>query len=182
MEQAKEPVEPLRLVEDTHPLLKTKLEQFKFDGSVDTIVLANQLAELMLRSGGIGLSANQAGLPHRMFVMRTHPTITLCINPRVVDQSSDEVLLEEGCLSYPGLHVRIKRPAHIKVRYQTATGETVTEKITGLTARVFLHELDHMDGTNFLDRAGKMAKDVAIRKYNKMKKLNNAKRRMGYGN
>lgn len=173
-------MEELKLVSDDHPLLSSKLEQFKFDGTVDTVALANQLAELMLKYGGIGLSANQVGLPHRVFVMRTNPTITACFNPRVVDASADVALIEEGCLSYPGLHVKIKRPAHVKVRYQTVTGETVTEKFTGLTARVFLHELDHMNGENFIDKAGTLAKEMALRKWKKMQKQINLKRKLGF--
>lgn len=171
----------MNLVPETHELLKSPLEPFEFSGEINAVEVANELVEFMLKNGGIGLSANQVGLPYRMFVMRTAPEYTVCINPRLVDASTDMVLLEEGCLSYPGLHVKIKRPAHIKVRFQKANGETVTEKYTGLTARVFLHELDHMEGVNFLDRAGKLSKDVALRKWRKLKRIIELKRKLGYG-
>ena len=174
---------PVGLVEETHPLLSTVLEPYKFgEAAMEPVELANLLGTLMLKYGGLGLSANQLGLPYRCFVMRTAPEITAVFNPRIVDQSDETALLEEGCLSYPGLHVKIKRPAHIKVRFQTVTGETVTDKYTGLTARVFLHELDHLEGKNFIDRAGKLAKDVAMRKWKKLAKVNNLKRKFGYGN
>ncbi len=136
----------------------------------------------MMELNGLGISANQLGLPYRVFVMRTAPELTICFNPRLVDASTEQVvLLEEGCLSYPGLHVKIKRPAHIKVRYQTVTGDTVTDKFTGLTARVFLHELDHMNGVDFISRAGPMAKDLAMRKWKKLQRINSQKRKLGYG-
>ena len=174
-------IENLTLVPDDHPLLSQTLPNYEFPADVDTVMVANKLAELMFKYNGIGLSANQVGLPYRIFVMRTAPNLTVCVNPRLVDVSQDVALLEEGCLSYPGLHVKIKRAAHIKVRYQTVTGETVTEKFTGLTARVFQHELDHMNGVNFMDRAGTMAKEIAMRKWGKLKKLNKLKRKFGYG-
>lgn len=170
-----------QLVADNHPLLSQILPNYDFPADVDTVMVANNIAEFMFKTGGIGLSANQLGLPYRMFVMRTAPNLTVCINARIVDSSQEDVMMEEGCLSYPGLHVKIKRPAHIKVRYQTVTGETVTEKFTGLTARVFQHELDHMNGMNFLDRAGAMAREVAMRKWEKQKKLIKLKRKSVYG-
>jgi peptide deformylase len=171
----------LKLVPETNELLSQVLPKFEFPEEVNLPELVNSMTELMLKYNGIGLSANQLGLSHRLFIMRTAPNITVCINPRLVDVGTEVALMEEGCLSYPGLHVKIKRAAHIKVRYQNINGEVITDKFTGLTARVFQHELDHMNGENFLDRAGKVAKDVALRKWNKLKKLNNLKRKFGYG-
>lgn len=143
-------------------------------------ILANKMAEKMIQYGGVGLSMNQVGLRGRMFVMRTHPDITVCVNPRIVDASQEEVLMEEGCLTYPGLHVKVKRPAHLRVRYQTATGETVTEKLTGLTARVFQHQLGVINGEKFFDLAKPLARELALRKWNKFRKQLNLKRKFGY--
>ena len=171
---------PLQLVSDDHPLLKTKLEDFDFaNPPVDPVTLAQQLTELMIKSRGIGLSANQAGLPYRVFVMGTNP-ITACFNPRLVDIGEEQVLLDEGCLSYPGLAVKIKRPKNIKVRFTLPNGETTTQKFTGITARVFLHELDHMNGENFISRAGPLAKSNAFKKWAKLKKMHNLKMKMGF--
>jgi peptide deformylase len=170
----------LKLVPDDHPLLKTQLEEFDFaDPPVDPITLANQLAELMIRSRGIGLSANQAGLPYRVFVMGTNP-ITACFNPRLVDIGEEKVLLAEGCPSYPGLAIKVKRPKNIKVRFTLPNGETTTQKFTGITARVFLHELDHMNGENFINRAGPLAKSQAFKKWAKLKKMHNLKMKMEF--
>lgn len=168
------------LVEESHPLLNQRLEEFDFSNPpVDPVELAQGLTEAMLRHKGIGLSANQVGLPYRVFVMATNPVIT-CFNPRIVDTGDVEIVLDEGCLSYPGLSVKIRRAKNIKVRYTLPNGETVTQKFTGITARVFLHEFDHMEGLNFINRAGKLARETATRRWAKQKKLNNLKNKLGY--
>jgi peptide deformylase len=111
--------------------------------------------------------------------MGTNP-IAVCFNPRIVDQGNEEIVLDEGCLSYPGLAVKVKRVKNIKVRYTLPTGETDTQKFTGMTARVFLHELDHMNGVNFINRAGPMAKSMALKKWTKLKRMRNLKKKLGY--
>jgi peptide deformylase len=175
----------LKLVPDTDPELSTVQPDVDFaewEGRQEELIdLVNRMGQKMLRYQGVGLSANQVGIKGRIFVMRTAPQITACINPRIVDASEEKVLIEEGCLSFPGLHVRIKRPAHIRVRYQTVTGETITEKLTGLTARVFQHELDHLNGINFIDRAGSLAKNRAVERWNKLRKNLNLKKRYFHG-
>lgn len=171
---------PLALVSHDHPLLSTKLEDFDFaNPPVDPVALSHQLAELMMRSRGVGLSANQAGLPHRVFVMASNP-IVVCFNPRLVDVGEEQVILDEGCLSYPGLAVKVKRAKNIKVRYTQPNGEVVTQKFTGLTARIFQHELDHMNGENFINRAGPLAKQRAMDKWKKTQRLLKLKQKMGY--
>ena len=169
------------IVSDDHPLLKQELAEFDFaNPPIDPNQLAADLVDAMLEYGGIGLSANQVGLPHRVFVMKTTPA-TICFNPRIVDESEDKTAIHEGCLSFPGLSIKnIKRSAHIKVRFQKPSGETVTEKYSGLTARVFLHEYDHMQGITFFRRASDLTKGIAINKWKKLKKLVEQKRKMGY--
>lgn len=143
----------LELVGEDHPLLRQKLEEFDFSAPpVDPIELTNNLIETMTAHRGLGLSASQCGLPYRAFVLWSEKPF-VCFNPRVVDQTTETTPLEEGCLSYPHLIVSIKRPISIKVRYQDATGEMQTQKLTGMSARVFLHELDHMNGVVFTSRA-----------------------------
>jgi peptide deformylase len=153
------------LVKPDHPLLSTKLENFDFaNPPIDPIELAKNLTETMLKNNGLGLSANQCGLPYRVFVIANNPVMA-CFNPRIIDESSQtEIALEEGCLSYPYLYLKVKRPRMIKVRYTMPNGETVTEKFDGLTARVFLHEMDHMDGINFTTKVHCYHLDKALKK------------------
>lgn len=143
----------LPLVADGHPLLLTRLEEFDFTNPpTDPVELSNNLIDTMKHYKGIGLSANQCGLPYRCFVLWSAEPLAV-FNPRVIDETSELVELEEGCLTYPNLFLKIKRPKAIKVRFQDAFGETRTEKFVGMTARCFLHELDHLDGTVYMKRA-----------------------------
>lgn len=159
------------LVEDTHPILSQELPKFEFENPpTDPIQLAYDLVESMRAHRGIGLSANQLGMPYRVFAMEAVPAI-VCFNPMVVDTSEEEIPLEEGCLSFPGLGIKIKRPRHIKVRYTEPNGNVVTRKFTGMAARCFLHELDHMNGIKFIDRASFIQKEIALKRQKKLAKL-----------
>lgn len=151
------------LVSSDHPLLSRELEEFDFKNPpTNPTELANGLIQAMIDNKGLGLSANQCGLPHRVFVMHSSPT-KVCFNPRVVTASAEDILLDEGCLTYPNLFVKVKRPQRIKVRYQDVLGETHTETFIGMTARIFLHELDHMNGKNFKQRANPAHLERALR-------------------
>lgn len=146
----------LDLVDEQHPLLMTKLSKFDFTNPpCDPVELVNNLIETMVHLKGLGLSANQCGLPYNVFVLWSQRPIE-CFNPRIVDVSHEIVGLEEGCLTYPHMHVKIKRPKIIKVRYQDAEGQIINDKFTGMTARAFQHEMDHLQGMNFLRRANQV--------------------------
>jgi peptide deformylase len=123
----------------------------------------------MYESNGIGLAANQVGVPYRAFAMRGAPENFVCFNPKVVQPSETLISLEEGCLTFPGLLVKIKRPQHIRVRFQTPNGDTLTKQFTGMTARIFQHELDHLDGIVFYNRANRVHRDTALEKWRKGK-------------
>jgi peptide deformylase len=141
------------LVSSNDPILKQEIPNFDFSNPpTDPIQLAKDLAETMINNNGLGLSANQVGLPYRVFVITGSP-ILACFNPRIVDATSEEIYLDEGCLSFPNLFFKVKRPRMIKVRYNQPNGETITQKFDGITARVFLHEYDHMNGVLYNDRA-----------------------------
>jgi len=144
---------PLPLISPTDQLLHTKMELFDFKNPpMDPVLLANQLITTMNHHNGLGLSANQCGLPYRVFVMRSNPTL-VCFNPKIIDLSTEEVVLEEGCLSYPLMLVKVKRPMLIKARFTDAYGETHTQKFVGMSSRCFQHEYDHLEGINYLRRA-----------------------------
>ena len=146
------------------PILKQELAPFDFSNPpVDPLDLVTDLAETMLAHNGIGLSANQCGLPYRVFVMLGQELIP-CFNPRIVDMSEETIVMEEGCLTYPGLFVKVKRPRRIKVRYAEPNGNIVTQTFDGMTARVFQHELDHLNGVNYQQRANKFHLEQARKK------------------
>ena len=152
-------------------LLKTKMEYFDFSNPpTDPIELAKLLSQNMLDKNGIGLAANQLSLPYNVFVVKSNPIIC-AFNPRIVHTSEEEVVMEEGCLSFPNLRVEVKRPVTIKLRFTMPNGETVTNEYTGLTSRVIQHEIDHLNGILFYERATKFHRDRAFRK------MKNANRR-----
>ena len=152
------------LVHCSSNILHTKLETFDFESPpINPQELVVNLVETMMQNNGLGLAANQVGLPYRVFVMAGNPPIAM-FNPRIIDSTTEQVLLEEGCLSYPLLFVKIKRSKSIKVRYQDFDGIMHTEKYTGMTARIIQHELDHLNGVDYTSRANRFHLDKATRK------------------
>ena len=121
------------------------------------------LAETMVREDGIGLAANQVGVPYRVFTVRSDPLL-VCYNPKIVDLSGEELLGPEGCLSFPGLSVKVKRWEEVRLRFQNYKGTFVTRKFGGLAARVVQHEMDHLDGILFFNRANRYHRDQAFKR------------------
>ena len=154
----------MNIVPPSHPAFNKKIEPFVFDGKVDAKQLADDMTEMMQKAGAHGLAANQLGLEHRVFVINTAPSILVCFNPKIVHYSERFAVHEEGCLTFPGLFVKIRRPEWIRVRFQDAEGNMQTEQLNAIPARVFQHELDHLDGINYLNRAKKIHIDQAKRK------------------
>ena len=155
------------LIEHDSAILEQELPLFNFDNPpTDPEELARNLLDTMRHHKGIGLSANQVGLPYRVFIMEGEPAFA-CFNPKIVDVSEEIVSLMEGCLSYKGVGVPIKRPAHVRVRFTAPNGNTMTRKFTGMTARIFLHEYDHLQGVNFLRRMHPVHKEKALRQLKK---------------
>lgn len=158
------------LTDKNDSILTTELKRFNFsDPPIDPIKFAMDLAEHMLHYDGVGLAANQLGLPYRVFAIKADP-ILVCYNPIIVDQSEESILLEEGCLTFPNFYVKVKRPLVIKARYTKPNGETLTTKFDGVTSRIFQHELDHLNGILFQNRATKYHLEVAKNQYRKRSK------------
>ena len=156
------------LVDKRDPILRETLPRFDFNNPpVDPIELAHRLAKTMLANNGLGLAANQCGLRYRVFVLKASP-ILCCFNPVIVDVSSKIEDLDEGCLTFPGLSFKVKRPSMIKVRFTQPNGEVVNQRFIGMTARAFQHELDHLNGIVFADHVGETKLKLAI---NRAKKL-----------
>jgi peptide deformylase len=121
----------------------------------------------MYERNALGLAANQVGNPYRIFAMRGSPENFVCFNPRIIDTSDKQIVLEEGCLSYPNLIVKVKRPESIRVRFNTPNGDTITRQFTGMTSRVFQHEYDHLEGSIFYNKANRVHREQAMRKWRK---------------
>lgn len=174
----------MNLVKYTDPILSTPPPAFDFKNPpVDPKQLFEDLKATMIKHRGIGLSANQVGLPYRVFVVgdpNDPDNIMGFFNPKVVFESNQKIPVEEGCLSYPGLFLVVDRPAIVRVRCADFTGTVDTHTFDGIPARIVLHEMDHMNGTNFTTYVSKVKLDRAKKakvKLDKIRKRNlNAQR------
>lgn len=151
----------VELIRADAPMLHEEMPEWVFPE--DARPLYKFLSDEILKRGALGAAANQFGIRSRAFVMRADPMI-ICINPSISWSSEDKVLLEEGCLSYPGLFIKIERPRSIRAKWFDPEGNLHTELLDGITARVFQHELDHLLGIDFTTRAKPMARMLALKK------------------
>lgn len=171
-------IDPLPLYGEDFYMLKQVMPECKevLPNPVMT-KLVSRMKMTMKKFGGIGLSANQCGVQERIFVIGTDDFQMVCINPKVVAKSEDVVREDEGCLSYPGMYLKVARPSWIDVEYLDENGQLHQQRLTGVTARCFLHELDHMNGVRFVEHVGPVAIRMAQKKVNKMiKQVKKAKR------
>jgi peptide deformylase len=156
----------MELVSDKDSILKTPCQEVDFlNPPFDLIEFSKDLVKFMYDNNGIGIAANQVGVPYRIFAMRGQPENFVCINPRIVHFSEQQILLEEGCLTFPNLYVKIKRPQQIRVRFNTPNGDVMTKQFVGMTARIFQHELDHLNGELFFRRANPYHRQQAFKKW-----------------
>ncbi len=172
-----------KLLESDNAALQVKLEDCNSELNREEI--KNNLIDTMKAYEGIGLSANQIGVLERVFVMYDTTTLEMpekeviaCFNPKIVSESTNKVLINEGCLTYPGLYLKIRRPVKIKVTYENVDGSVSTQDLEDLEARIFQHEYDHMNGSDFTQRVSPLVLQRA-----KKKLVNNIKKNLRkYGN
>ena len=158
----------MELVKSNDPILTRRCDDFDFiNPPFDAVEFAQQLVKYMYDRNGVGIAANQVGVPYRIFALRGSPENFVCFNPKIVQLSEAEILLEEGCLTYPGLYVKVKRAQHLRVRFTTPNGDTLTKQFTGITARIFQHEMDHLDGIIFYNKANRFHREQSLRKWKK---------------
>jgi peptide deformylase len=177
----------LKLIPPTDPRVQSAIAPFNDDMLKDEDVknrqeLSDAMFETMKKYGGIGLSANQVGLPFNMFVLGDHPEVEknlkmTCFNPIIISSSVEEEVMKEGCLTFPFVFLSITRPRKVVVKYEDENGDLKEGSLDGMISRVFQHEYDHMLGKTFVDGVSKMKLDMAYKKaekqmnrYRKMKK------------
>ena len=168
-----------QLLEKNNPILSIPLSGISEDADREQI--KNDLIETMKNFNGIGLSANQIGIMERVFVMYSdikNKKTMVCFDPRIVSFSDEEIVMEEGCLTFPGLWLKVSRPDGIEVIYEDENGENQEKAMFGLEARIFQHEYDHMEGTNFTKKVSKLRLDRAKKRLKKVqKKLDNSNKK-----
>lgn len=136
--------------------------------------LIDDMIATMYAAPGVGLAAPQIGMPLRIFVVdvsvgRTTSDLIVMVNPAFVERDGVQ-LEEEGCLSLPGFNATVVRPARAVVRGFDRDGNEQTIEGRDLLARAFQHEMDHLDGTVFVDRLRGIKKDLIVRKIHKLKR------------
>ena len=177
----------LKLIPPNDPRVMSAIAPFQDDmleehGFKDRKELSEAMFFAMEKYGGIGLSANQVGLPFNMFVIGGHPSIEnglkmTCFNPMIVSTGEEEVMMKEGCLTYPFIFLDIKRPRKVVVKYTDENGDLQEGHLDGMMSRIFQHEYDHMLGRNFTERVSKFKIKRAMDKRDKMlKKIEKSKK------
>lgn len=150
-----------------------KPKEFDFDNPLmDPKELAEQLWLNMKHYKGVGLSANQVGIDAKVFVMGNDDFRLNVFNPQVLTLGPELKAMKEGCLTWPMLFLSIRRPTFCIVSYYDENGENHKMRFEGMTARIFLHEYDHMMGIDFTQRASKLVLDRGVKaRDKKVKKL-----------
>ena len=164
-------IRPIRTYPD--PVLRNKTARVeKIDGSLDRLI--QDMIETMHAAPGVGLAANQVGVPLQLAVIdlsgrenveQRHPLFVI-INPEILSLEGS-IVEEEGCLSIPDYSEKVKRAAKVKVRAQDRTGKPFEIEAEGLLAKALQHEIDHLNGLLFVDRLSPLKKNIFKRRFKK---------------
>lgn len=167
----------MKIVNYPHPALRHKsITLTSIDNSLRK--QAAEMLDIMYQHKGLGLAANQVALPYRMFVMNfsgdpeEKEAEFVMVNPVILDRKGS-MDGEEGCLSFPELFQKVRRPRTIRAQAYNLKGELIEVTWNDLPSRVFQHELDHLDGVLFIDKfgtIGKMSSRSTVKHFEKVYK------------
>lgn len=162
----------MNLIYYPDPFLEREVKDVDLENpGFDPVELKEQMVSLMLANNGVGLAANQVGLDAKVFVFGdSKENSTICFNPTVLQYTEEKVEDVEGCLSFPNTYVKIKRPKEILARWYDENFQECVVKIEGYSAKVYLHELDHLLGITIKDRVSKLKWDMATKRARKLEK------------
>lgn len=160
----------MQLIYSPHESLQRVVKEFNFH-SLDAEKISNEMISIMQKEGGIGLSANQVNIDAQIFVMKPYlledKTPLVVINPTIESVTVNMLTEVEGCLSHPGLFLKVKRPRGIVAKYLDITGKECIIELYDIDARCFLHEYDHLQGIEFTERVSRLKLDMAKKKQKK---------------
>ena len=185
-------MEIFKLIPPQDPRVQTLVAPFSDDMLKDTDIkdrkeLSDKMFKTMNKYSGLGLSANQCGLPFRMFVMGDNLLLEnrrkiTAFNPKIIPKLPtdlryrEQVLMKEGCLTFPFLFLNISRPRIVEVEYEDIDGKVIKEDLDGMFSRIYQHEYDHMEGTDFTHKVSRLKIERAMKKFNKtVKRLQKSK-------
>lgn len=163
-------IEPLPLYTEDYYMLKEVMPDFDVSKLPTESVskLISRLKLTMKLYSGVGLSANQCGVKARIFVIGSEDFQIACINPKIISTMGEKAKINEGCLSSPGLYVKIPRYESVEVEYYDEEGKLIQTIFNGVTAQCFQHELDHLNGIYFTKHAGETSLMMARKKQKKI--------------
>jgi peptide deformylase len=169
----------MKLIQAPNHMLETGVRRFDLE-VMHPAPIALDMIEIMVKHSGLGLSANQVGFDGQIFVMKAllnkqYGNPLVVINPIIKGLSEELEVGPEGCLSHPGLYLRVRRPISCVVEFDTLTSDNknvihVEAKLDDIDARVFLHEYDHLHGIQFIDRVSRLKLEMAEKKRIKQKR------------
>lgn len=157
----------MELIGSTDPVLRTKTVDYDESEIKDLGPLIAEMHATLGKHNGVGLAAPQVGVSRSIFVISIEGINKTFINPAVVTASDRMIVAEEGCLSLPGLRLKVNRPDAVTVTWTDENGERQISDLEGLWARAWLHEFDHLNGIMIDDRVSKLSLDMARKKLQK---------------
>ena len=161
----------LKINLEGHEALKQVIPETDITQDLEWDKISNLMYRTMKQGNGIGLAANQVSVGIRMFVMYGEMTL---INPKILEVSPVMQLVEEGCLSFPNLFMKLQRPQSVVVEYYDKNLKKQVDRFEHIWAQCIQHEIEHLDGICFVDKVSKMKLDYYRKK---QRKLNDSSRR-----
>lgn len=153
----------IELVSENDFLLKTKLEPFDFESN-SAKKISEDLIDSMIYHNGVGLAANQIGINARVFSMIHEKNPLVLFNPEIISVSDEKIRMEEGCLSFKGLYPKVNRPVGVSIKFYDVDNQPMIANFIDFSARIVLHEYDHLNGILFHDRSSKFDLSNAMKK------------------
>lgn len=156
-------MEKLKIITLGNPILREKARPVsEINGKLKTLI--ENMADLMYKVKGLGLAANQVGIPERFFIMdiaqkEGKPLLEIYINPEIIS-SEGETEYEEGCLSIPGYYAKVDRFSKLFIRAYDLEGKEFEKELAGIHAIAFQHEYDHLEGVLFVDRLSPLKREL----------------------
>ena len=159
----------LEIITYPNTVLRKKADAVRnHDGAI--LKLLGEMADIMYQKDGVGLAAPQVGISKRIIVVDIGEGLMNLINPEIVPLTEEKRTAEEGCLSFPGIHVDISRPETVTVVGWNEKGEYIEKKTEGLWARVLQHEVDHLNGVLIIDHISTIQRALLKPKLRKLEK------------
>ena len=155
----------LKINLEGHEALKQVIPETDLTQDLEWDKISDLMYRTMKKANGLGLAANQVSVGIRMFVMYGEMTL---INPKIIEASPVMQLVEEGCLSFPNLFMKLQRPESVVVEYYNKNLEKQVDRFEHIWAQCIQHEIEHLDGICFVDKVSKMKLDYYRKKQRKL--------------